>query len=228
MMALVSGSICVAAGLTRLGFITELLSKPIRYGYMNGIALTVLLSQIPKLCGFSVNAEGPLRQVRGIVQKASAGDTNHFALGIGIGTLAIILVLKRWPRLPGILIAVVAATVVVGALNLAQRAGVAVLGVLPRGLPLPRLPLVPLNDLVPILIGGAAVALVSFADTSVLSRTYAARLRVAVDPNQEIVGLGIANLAAGFFQGFPIRESSSVLSRSRLYQDEENPRRAMP
>ena len=123
MMALVSGSICVAAGLTRLGFITELLSKPIRYGYMNGIALTVLLSQIPKLCGFSVNAEGPLRQVWGIVQKASAGDTNHCALGIGIGTLAIILVLKRWPRLPGILIAVVAATVVVGALNLAQRLG---------------------------------------------------------------------------------------------------------
>ncbi len=209
MMALVSGSICVAAGLARLGFITELLSKPIRYGYMNGIALTVLLSQIPKLCGFSVNGEGPLRQVWGIIQKAHEGATNHYALGIGIGSLAIILVLKRWPRLPGILIAVVAATVVVGALNLAQRAGVAVLGVLPRGLPLPRLPLVSINDLVPILIGGAAVALVSFADTSVLSRTYAARLRVAVDPNQEIVGLGIANLAAGFFQGFPISSSSS-------------------
>jgi high affinity sulfate transporter 1 len=209
MMALVSGSICVAAGLARLGFITELLSKPIRYGYMNGIALTVLLSQIPKLCGFSVKGEGPLRQVWGIVQKAYAGDTNYIALGIGLGTLAIILVLKRWPRVPGILIAVVAATVVVGALNLAQRAGVAVLGLLPRGLPLPRLPLVGVNDLVPIFIGGAAVALVSFADTSVLSRTYAARLRVAVDSNQEIVGLGVANLAAGFFQGFPISSSSS-------------------
>jgi MFS superfamily sulfate permease-like transporter len=114
MMALVSGAICVAAGLARLGFVTELLSKPIRYGYMNGIALTVLLSQIPKLCGFSVNGEGPLRQMWGIVQKAYAGDTNHFALGVGIGTLAIILVLKRWPRVPGILIAVGAATAAVG------------------------------------------------------------------------------------------------------------------
>jgi high affinity sulfate transporter 1 len=209
MMALVSGFLCVAAGLARLGFITELLSKPIRYGYMNGIALTVLLSQIPKLCGFSVNAGGPLRQVWGIMQKVLAGNTNFVALGVGIGTLAIILLLKRWERVPGILLAVVAATVIVGAFGLAHRASVSVLGPLPRGLPLPQIPFVPLGDLAPILIGGAAVALVSFADTSVLSRTYAARLRTAVDPNQEIVGLGAANLAAGLFQGFPISSSSS-------------------
>jgi MFS superfamily sulfate permease-like transporter len=104
---------------------------------------------------------------------------------------------------------VVAATVVVVALDLAKRAGVSVLGPLPQGLPLPRFPFVRVDDLGPILMGGAAVALVSFADTSVLSRTYAARLRTPVDPNQEIVGLGIANLAAGFFQGFPISSSSS-------------------
>jgi high affinity sulfate transporter 1 len=209
MMALVSGVLCVAAGFARLGFITELLSKPIRYGYMNGIALTVLLSQIPKLCGFSVSAGGPLRQVWGIMQKALAGNTNFVALAVGIGTLAIILLLKRWERVPGILLAVCAATLIVGAFGLADRASVSVLGPLPRGLPLPKIPLVPLGDLTPILIGGAAVALVSFADTSVLSRTYAARLRVAVDPNQEIVGLGAANLAAGLFQGFPISSSSS-------------------
>jgi MFS superfamily sulfate permease-like transporter len=176
---------------------------------MNGIALTVLLSQIPKLCGFSVNAGGPLRQVWGIMQKVLAGNTNFVALGVGIGTLAIILLLKRWERVPGILLAVVAATVIVGAFGLAHRASVSVLGPLPRGLPLPQIPFVPLGDLAPILIGGAAVALVSFADTSVLSRTYAARLRTAVDPNQEIVGLGAANLAAGLFQGFPISSSSS-------------------
>ena len=209
MMAIVSGVVCVAAGLARLGFITELLSKPIRYGYMNGIALTVLLSQIPKLFGFSVTANGPLRQAWGIVDKVLAGSTNVVALAIGASTLALILLLKRWPRIPGILIAVVAATVVVAAFDLATRAGVSVLGPLPRGLPSPRLPLVHVDDLVPILTGGLAVALVSFADTSVLSRTYAARLRTPVDPNQEMVGLGVANLAAAFFQGFPISSSSS-------------------
>jgi len=209
MMAIVSGVVCVAAGLARLGFITELLSKPIRYGYMNGIALTVLLSQVPKLFGFSVSANGPLRQTWGIVAKVLAGSTNVVALAIGAGTLALILVLKRWPRVPGILIGVVAATIVVAAFDLAARAGVSVLGPLPRGLPSPRLPFVHVSDPVAVLLGGLAVALVSFADTSVLSRTYAARLRAPVNPNQEVVGLGIANLAAAFFQGFPISSSSS-------------------
>jgi len=209
MMAIVSGVICVAAGLARLGFITELLSKPIRYGYMNGIALTVLLSQVPKLLGFSVKAAGPLRQIWGIADKILTGSTNIVALAIGASALALILLLKRWPRVPGILIAVVAATVVVAAFNLAARGGISVLGPLPRGLPSPRLPLIHTDDWVPVLMGGVAVALVSFADTSVLSRTYAARLGTPVDPNQEVVGLGIANLAAAFFQGFPISSSSS-------------------
>jgi len=209
MMAIVSGVVCIAAGLGRLGFITELLSKPIRYGYMNGIALTVLLSQVPKLFGFSVAAKGPLRQAWGIVQKVLAGNTNITALAIGASTLVLILLLKGKPRIPGVLIAVVAATVLVATFDLATRAAVSVLGPLPRGLPSPRLPFVHVDDWVSILMGGIAVALVSFADTSVLSRTYAARLRTPVDPNQEMVGLGVANLAAAFFQGFPISSSSS-------------------
>jgi high affinity sulfate transporter 1 len=209
MMALVSGTVCVAAGLARLGFITELLSKPIRYGYMNGIALTVLLSQVPKLFGFKVEAEGPLRQAWEIVEQVAAGNTNVAALVIGSASLALILLLKRQPRVPGILIAVVAATVAVAAFDLGPGAGVSVLGPLPQGLPAPALPLIGADDLVPVLMGGVAVALVSFADTSVLSRSYAARLRTPVDPNQEMVGLGAANLAAGLFQGFPISSSSS-------------------
>ena len=176
---------------------------------MNGIALTVLLSQVPKLFGFSVTANGPLRQAWGIVHKVLAGRTNVVALAIGASTLALILLLKRWPRVPGILMAVVTATLVVAAFRFETRAGVSVLGSLPQGLPSPRLPFVQVDDLVPILMGGVAVALVSFADTSVLSRTYATRLRSPVDPNQEVVGLGIANLAAAFFQGFPISSSSS-------------------
>jgi high affinity sulfate transporter 1 len=209
MMAIVSGAICIAAGLARLGFITELLSKPIRYGYMNGIALTVLLSQTPKLLGFKVDAQGPLRQTGAIVEQIVAGRTNLIALAIGGGALALILVLKRFPRVPGILIAVVAATLIVAAFDLGTAAGVSVLGTLPQGLPKLAIPLPRFDDLVPVLSGGAAVALVSFADTSVLSRTYAARLRTPVDPNQEMVGLGAANLAAGLFQGFPISSSSS-------------------
>ena len=209
MMAIVSGVVCVAAGLGRLGFVTELLSKPIRYGYMNGIALTVLLSQAPKLLGFSLSSKGPLRQAWGIVRKIFEGNANVAAFAIGASTLALILLLKRKPRLPGVLIAVVAATVVVAVFDLGARTGVSVLGSLPRGLPLPKLPFVQVEDWTTIVTGGIAVALVSFADTSVLSRTYAARLRTPVDPNQEMVGLGVANLAAAFFQGFPISSSSS-------------------
>ena len=209
MMAIVSGVVCVAAGLARLGFITELLSKPIRYGYMNGIALTVMLSQIPKLFGFSVSANGPIRQAWGTVEKVVAGNTNLVSLAIGVSTLVLILVLKRVPRVPGILIAVSAATLAVAVFDLATRSGISVLGPLPQGLPTPGLPISDVDSLVPVLMGGIAVALVSFADTSVLSRTYAARLRTPVDPNQEMVGLGVANLAAGFFQGFPISSSTS-------------------
>ena len=208
-MALVSGAVCVVAGLARLGFVTELLSKPIRYGYMNGIALTVLLSQTPKLLGFSIESSGPLRDMWAIVRAVLDGKTNVVALAVGGATLIAILFLKRFPRVPGILIAVVGATLATALLDLGARAGIKVLGAMPYGLPTPSLPLIGADDLVPVVTGGIAVALVSFADTSVLSRTYAAKLRAPVDPNQEMVGLGVANLAAGFFQGFPISSSSS-------------------
>lgn len=209
LMAVVSGAVCILAGTARLGFITELLSKPIRYGYMNGIALTVLISQLPKLFGFSIDSDGPLRNLWAIGHSIVAGKTNWTALAIGAATLATILLLKRTPRVPGILLAVVAATLVVSLADLSARAGVAVLGPLPQGLPAFSIPWLSYTDLVPVLIGGGAVALVSFADTSVLSRVYAARTGAAVDPNQEMIGLGAANLAAGFFQGFPISSSSS-------------------
>jgi len=209
MMAIVSGTVCILAGLARLGFVTELLSKPIRYGYMNGIALTVLISQLPKLFGFSIESEGPLRSLWAIADAILEGKTKWVTFAIGFGTLMVILLLKNNKRLPGILIAVVGATVIVGTLGLDTRYGVAVQGPLPQGLPAFSIPWIAYTDIVPVLIGGCAVALVSFADTSVLSRSYAARLRTHVDPNQEMVGLGAANLAAGFFQGFPISSSSS-------------------
>ncbi len=209
MMAVVSGLLCIVAGAARLGFVTELLSKPIRYGYMNGIALTVLVSQLPALFGFSVDADGLLKEIWGFIQGVVAGKTNWTSLMLGIGTLAVILLLKRSKRLPGVLIAVVATTVIVGAMNPATVAGVSVLGSLPQGLPAFAFPSITYRDIVPVLLGGFAVALVSFADTSVLSRTYAARAGTYVDPNQEMAGLGVANLVAGFFQGFPVSASAS-------------------
>lgn len=209
MMAVVSGIVCILAGVFRLGFITELLSKPIRYGYMNGIALTVLISQLPKIFGFSIDTDGPLRNFAAIISAIIEGKTNIATFVIGAATLAIIFLLKRFERIPGILIAVIAATIAVGVLQLDQTAGVKVLGTLPRGLPLPSLPWIQWTDLPSVIIGGCAVALVSFADTSVLSRAYAAKTRSRVDPNQEMIGLGAANFAAGFFQGFPISSSSS-------------------
>ena len=209
MMAVVSGLLCIAAGAARLGFITELLSKPIRHGYMNGIALTVLVSQLPALFGFSVKADGLLSGLRAFLQAVLAGKTHMASLALGVGTLAVIWLLKRSERLPGVLIAVAGATVMVSVLDLAPHAGVKVLGALPQGLPGFAFPLIAPDDLVPVLFGGLAVALISFADTSVLSRTYAARAGAHVNPNQEMVGLGAANLAAGLFQGFPISASSS-------------------
>lgn len=208
-MAIVSGTVCILAGIVRLGFITELLSKPIRYGYMNGIALAVLISQLPKLFGFSIESTGPLRDVWAIGKAVLGGEANWTGAALGAAALALILLLKGNKRIPTVLIAVVAATVVAGQLHLAQEAGVKVLGPVPQGLPAFTIPWLNSSDIIPVVIGGLAVAMVSFADTSVLSRTYAARLGTRVDPNQEMVGLGAANLAAGFFQGFPISSSSS-------------------
>src|SRR6202041_505902 len=99
-MALVSGAILILAGIARLGFVTELLSKPIRHGYMNGIALTVLISQLPKLFGFSIESEGPLRDMWAITDAILEGKTNWVAFAAGLGTLIVILLLESNKRLP--------------------------------------------------------------------------------------------------------------------------------
>ncbi|WP_413926067.1 SulP family inorganic anion transporter [Caballeronia cordobensis] len=208
LMAIVSGLVCIVFGLLKLGFVTELLSKPIRYGYMNGIALTVLISQLPKLFAVPIEDHGPLRDMLDLAKAVAAGQANWMSFAIGAGSLALILLLKRFDKVPGILIAVVLATLCVTAFDL-DRFGVKVLGPIPQGLPAFSLPWLSDADFVRIVLGGCAVALISFADTSVLSRTFAARASRRVDPNQEMIGLGVANLATGFFQGFPISSSSS-------------------
>ena len=208
-MALVAGCVCILGGIMRLGFVTELLSKPIRYGYMNGIALAVLISQLPKLFGFKIESAGPLRDLWAIGKAVAEGRANLAGTILGVATLAVILVLKAHKRMGAILVAVIAATAATAWFDLSAQYGVKVLGPVPQGLPAFALPWLQPADLVPVLMGGFAVAVVAFADTSVLSRTFAARSGTRVDPNQEMIGLGAANLAAGFFQGFAISSSSS-------------------
>ncbi|HTF59653.1 MAG TPA: sulfate permease [Actinomycetes bacterium] len=210
MLAIFSGLLCVLAGLARFGFIADLLSNPVRYGYMNGIALTVLLSQLPKLFGFSTDAEGVIPEARAFVGGVADGETNGAALLIGVACLLVILACKRWrPKIPGVLVAVVGATVAVGAFGLAERYDLSVVGPLPKGLPSFQLPAVSADHLGGLVAGAIGIALVSFADTSVLSRTFAIRGGYRVDPNQELVALGAANVAAGLFQGFSVSSSSS-------------------
>lgn len=208
-MALVAGLACVIGGLVKLGFLTELLSKPIRYGYLNGIALTVLISQLPKLFQLDIEGSGPLREIWEIGKAVAAGEANVAASVLGAGTLVVLLAFGRFKRIPVVLIAVAGATAISDWLQLGERAGVKILGAIPQGLPSFSLPLIGAADLAPVVIGGLACALLAFADTSVLSRSYAARLGQKVDPNQEMIGLGAVNLAAGLFQGFPLSSSSS-------------------
>jgi high affinity sulfate transporter 1 len=209
-LAMLSGALCCLAGCFRFGFIADLFSKPIRYGYLNGIALTVLVGQLPKLLGFSVDGDSLPQRTNGLVQGVLGGRINGTACAIGVACLMVMLAFKRWaPRWPGVLIAVVGATLAVASLDLAATAGVSVVGVLPQGLPAVRIPHVALEDLRSLLPGAVAIALLSYADMSVLARTFAVRGGYDVDTDQEIVALGLANLAGGLFQGFSVSGSAS-------------------
>ena len=210
LLAVLTGVLCMVGGLARFGFITDLLSKPVRYGYLNGIALTVLVGQLPKLLGFKVSGDSLLQEGADLVRGIQQGRASGTAFAIGISCLVVILGLRRWaPRLPGPLVAVAGATVAASILQLAATAGVSVVGPLPRGLPAFQVPAVSLGDVQALFLNALAIALVSFADMSVLSRTFALRSRTEVDANQELVALGAANVAAGFFQGFSISSSAS-------------------
>jgi high affinity sulfate transporter 1 len=209
-LSIITGALCIAAGLFRLGFLTDLLSKPVRYGYVNGIALTVIVGQLPKLFGFSTDAEGLIDELRAFVRGVLEGATNETALVVGVASMAVIFACKRWlPKVPGVLVAVVGATIVVGVFGLAERSGLSVVGVLPQGLPPFTIPTFDLSDVGPVLAAAVGIALVSFADTSVLSRTFAMRGGYEVDPDQELIALGAANIGSGFFQGFAVSSSAS-------------------
>lgn len=209
-LAIISGLLCIAAGLTKFGFITDLLSQPIRYGYLNGIALTVLIGQLPKFFGFSVSGSSFIQEANSLLQSIIYGKINWTSFSLGLFSVIVILGLKRRaPRLPGALIVMTAATIIVWLFNLSAAADISVVGTVPQGLPSFRISTFTLAEFSTLLAGAFAVALVSFADMSVLSRTFALRDGYENDTNHEIIALGAANVATGLFQGFPISSSAS-------------------
>ena len=208
MLALITGAIMVVAGVGKLGFVADLISKPTMIGYMNGLALTILVGQLPKLFGFSTDANGLIPEAKAFVDGLSAGDAVGAAVAIGLVSLGVILVLGRWlPRVPGVLVAVLTAIAATSVFDLSSH-GVSLVGSLPKGFPPLTWPH-PVSDL-PLLIAGAlGIALVALTDTISTASSFAARTGQEVDGNGEMIGIGAANIAAGFFQGFPVSTSGS-------------------
>lgn len=209
MLSILAGAFGLLAGLLRMGFVADLLSAPVRIGYMNGIVLTVMVSQLPKLLGFSVPSVELLPRLRDIARAMADGEIVVVAAAIGVGSLVLVLVARRLaPRLPGTLLAVVLAIVAVVVFGL-DDADLALVGDLPTGLPTPALPGVSGDDILALIGPAIGIAFVSFADTSALSRTLSLRRGEKVDPDRELGAVGLVNAAAGVFHGFPVSASSS-------------------
>ena len=208
-LALMVGAMTLVAGVAKLGFVADLISRPTMIGYMNGLALTILVGQLPKLFGFSVDADGFIDELKGFVSGVANGDTVPAALAVGSFGLALILVLQRWlPRIPGVLVAVVLSILAASVFHLADH-DVSLVGVLPQGFPPLTVPHVDFADLGPLAVGALGIALVSLTDTISTASAFARRSGQEIDGNREMIGIGTANLAAGLFQGFPVSTSGS-------------------
>jgi high affinity sulfate transporter 1 len=208
-LALLTGALMVLAGVGKLGFIADLLSKPTMLGYMNGLALTILVGQLPKLLGFSVDADSFIAELGGFLRGVAQGEAVVAAAAVGVGALVLILVLQRFlPKLPAVLIAVIVAIIATTLFSLEAK-GVLVVGKLPQGLPSFAIPHVRWSDVPPLVGGALGISLVALADTISTSSSFADRRGEEVHGNSEMMGLGAANLAAGLFQGFPVSTSGS-------------------
>jgi high affinity sulfate transporter 1 len=209
MLALIVGGITVLGGVFKLGFIADLLSKPTMIGYMNGLAVTILIGQLPKLFGFSIDADGFIAETRGFFNGVRNGETVTAALAIGLFGIALIVVLGRFlPKLPGILAAVVLSIVAARIFQLDEH-GVKLVGTLPQGFPPLTIPSVHLSDLSVLLAGALGIVIVTLADTIATASAFATRTGQEFDGSQEMIGIGASNIAAGLFQGFPVSTSGS-------------------
>ncbi|GAA4905057.1 high affinity sulfate transporter 1 [Stackebrandtia albiflava] len=206
-LALVTGVVALAAGLLRLGFLAAFISEPVLKGFILGMALTIIVGQVPKLLGVE-KAEGNFfAQVWEVLTRL--GDTHLWTLGIGVSCLAVVLGFRRWlPLVPGSLVAVAVGIVAVAALGLDEQ-GVAVVGHIDAGLPAPGLPDVPVATLVDLIGPAVGVMLIGFAEGLGAAKTYADRNGYRIVPDRELIGLGAANLGAGLTSGMVVNGSLS-------------------
>jgi sulfate permease, SulP family len=220
--ALVVGAVCFVAGLIRLGFLADLLSHPVLIGYMAGVAVIMIASQLGKVTGVSVEGDEFLDQIRSFVDGL---DEVHWpTVALAAAVLAVLLAFA-WltPKLPGPLIAILVAAAVVSVFSL-HRNGIKVVGDIPSGLPTPSLPAIPTADLMALLIPAAGIAIVAFNDNVLTARAFAVRHGQDIDADAELRALGVCNVGAGLMQGFPVSSSGSrtalgdaVGSRTQLY-----------
>ncbi|NOR02515.1 sulfate permease [Mycolicibacterium fortuitum] len=222
MLALLVGAICLVAGLCGLGFLADLLSRPVLVGYMTGVAVIMISGQLDKVSGVEVTGDEFVDQIRSFA--SGLGSVHVPTVVLSAAVLALLLLLYRIaPRFPGPLVAVLAATAVVWLFSLDDK-GIRVVGGIPAGLPVPTLPPVTMTELLALAIPAAGIAVVAFSDNALTARTFAARKGDTIDASAELRALGICNLTTGVTQGFPVSSSGSrtalgdtVGSRTQLY-----------
>ena len=206
-LAIMVGLVCVVAGLLRLGFIADFLSRPVLTGYINGLEFTIVVSQLPKILGYSVEPARILQELAETIRRLP--DTNPWSLAVGVICLAIILGLARWaPRAPGVLVAVLVAMGMTVVFDLGAH-GVALTGHVPSGLPSIQVPTPGIDTVIALIPGALGLALVSLGDTIATSRSFAVKNGYHVDADRDLLGLGAAQAAAGICSGFPISASAS-------------------
>jgi high affinity sulfate transporter 1 len=221
-LALVVGGLCLVARAVRLGFLADLLSKPVLVGYMAGIAVLMIVSQLEKVTGVPVTGDGVVAEIASFVRGL---DQIHPATALlSAGVLALLLVVQwRFPRAPTPLIGILVASAVVAGLSLAEK-GVRLVGDIPGRLPDVALPAVGLAGMADLLVPALGVMIVGYVDNVLTARAFATRNGYRIDANQELFALGVSNLAVGFTQGFPVSSSGSrtvigdaLGSRSQLH-----------
>jgi sulfate permease, SulP family len=207
MVALLGGGLMFVASGLKAGMIADFLSKPVLVGYLTGAALILMSTQFGKLFGIKLDGHNFFALVSDLFRHIR--ETNMLTLGIGIGLILLLEVLRRWaPKIPGALIVFVLALIGSAVFRL-QDCGVAVIGEVPRGLPLPRVPIVSFDVITDLLPAAVGIALLTFPEGVLLARAFAAKNNYSIRPNQELLALSAANLAAGFFQGFSVGASQS-------------------
>ncbi|MGW1344480.1 SulP family inorganic anion transporter [Kribbella sp. NPDC002412] len=206
-LALLVGVICVIGWLARLGFLADLLSKPVLVGYMAGIAVIMMTSQLKRLTGAPVSGDTPVAEVVSAVRLF--GEWQLAPVVLSAAALVLLLVMARWtPRLPGPLIMVALAALVTWAAGLADK-GVALVGEVPSGLPVPAFPDISAHDVGLLALPAVGIALVGYTDTVLTGRAFATRGGERIDPDREFLVLGLANVSAGLVRGFPLSSSGS-------------------